>query len=144
MSGSLAEGVAVRATYKFYASGVIAPNALDDITTAPGAAGGQVLRRVSLTPAMKRASYTSAEIRTDRQVANFRLGTKSVAGTISGELSPGTYFDFWEASHRDTRVGFIRFLTSRKAARIHAITGRVKLRARPNPPVRTALEFTCG
>jgi hypothetical protein len=102
---SLAEGVAVRTTYKFYASGVMTANALDDVTTAPGATGAQALRRVSLTPALKRASYASAEIRTDRQVADFRLGAQSVDGTISGELSPATYFDFIEASHRDTRVG---------------------------------------
>ena len=38
-------------------------------------------------------------------MADFRLGAQSVDGTISGELSPATYFDFIEASHRDTRVG---------------------------------------
>jgi Phage tail tube protein len=102
---SLGEGVAVRTTYKFYASGVINANTLDDTTTAPGTAGGQALRRVSLTPAMKRTSYASAEIRTDRQVADFRLGARSVDGVISGELSPATYFDLIEAAHRDTRVG---------------------------------------
>src|SRR5450432_268102 len=102
---SLGEGVAVRTTYKFYASGVMVANALDDMTTSPGATGGQILRRVSLNPSLKRATYASAEIRSDRQLADYRLGVRSVDGTISGELSPATYFDFIEASNRDTRVG---------------------------------------
>lgn len=101
---SLAEGVSARVAYKFYASGVITENALDIPATAPGSSGGQILRRVSLTPALKKNTYQSTEIRSDRQIADFRHGTQHVDGNIQGELSPATYFDFIEAVNRDTRA----------------------------------------
>ena len=61
---------------------------------APGATGAKLLRRTSADFNSVRASYESAEIRTDRQVADFRLGTKSTEGSLSGELSPSSYTDF--------------------------------------------------
>lgn len=61
--------------------------------TAAGAAGGKLLRRTTADFTSTRESYESAEIRTDRQVSDFRLGTKSTDGSLSGELSPGSYSD---------------------------------------------------
>lgn len=108
---SLAEGTAARVAYKFYASGAITANALDDISTLPGGTtGGQILRRVSCSVTMKKNTYASAEIRDDRQIADFRHGTRHVEGSVIGELSPSTYFDFIEAVHRDTRVGSLVIL----------------------------------
>ena len=98
---SLAEGVQGTIVYKAYASGAITANAEDN---APGASGGQTLRRVSSTLNLAKNTYTSQEIRADRQVVDYRHGTRHVAGDIAGELSPATYFDFFEAVHRDTRT----------------------------------------
>lgn len=61
--------------------------------TAAGTSGGKLLRRTTADFTSTRESYESAEIRTDRQVADFRLGTKSTDGSLSGELSPGSYSD---------------------------------------------------
>lgn len=44
----------------------------------------------------------SAEIRNDAEVADFRLGTRSVAGTASAELSYGTFDDLIAAGLRGT------------------------------------------
>lgn len=65
--------------------------------TAPGASGGQVLRRVSSGLDLRKQTYESAEIRDDYQVADFRHGVISVDGSISGEPSPGTYQAFIDA-----------------------------------------------
>ena len=97
----LAEGVQGTIVYKAYASGAIAANTED---TAPGSSGGQTLRRVSSTLNLAKNTYTSNEIRADRQIADVRHGARHVQGDIVGELSPATYFDFFEAVHRDTRA----------------------------------------
>lgn len=65
--------------------------------TAAGASGAQVLRRTSSDIDLTKATYESAEIRADQQVADFRHGARSVEGTIAGELSPGTYADLMSA-----------------------------------------------
>ena len=46
------------------------------------------------------AALQSAEIRNDAEVADFRLGTRSVAGTASAELSYGTFDDLIAAALR--------------------------------------------
>ncbi len=99
---ALQEGVATRISYKAYASGVISANAEPDTSTDPGASGGQQLRRVSSTLTLQKDTYQSQEIRTDRQIADFRHGVRRVAGDIEGELSPKTYQDFMEAAMRGT------------------------------------------
>jgi hypothetical protein len=99
----LAEGVSARIAVKPYTTGDITPNALDDPATAPGATGGQILRRVSSTLALMKNTYQSAEIRNDRQIVDFRHGTMRAEGNIAGEISLETYFDLFEAAHRDTR-----------------------------------------
>ncbi len=101
---AISEGVQVTVRYKVNASGVIVANTLADTTSIPGTTGGQLLRRVSSSLDLQRNNYAATEIRADRQEADFRLGTGHVQGDIAGELSPGTYFDFLEAAHRDTKV----------------------------------------
>src|SRR5215475_6362358 len=100
---SLAEGVSGSVRYKAYATGVIASNTQPVSTVDPAVTGGTVLRRVASTLKLEKATYQSAEIRTDRQIADFRHGVKRVTGGINGELSPRTYFDFLEASARGTK-----------------------------------------
>lgn len=97
---SLAEGVSARISYKKYASGVIAANTEPAPATEPGASGGQILRRVSSSLKLAKDSYQSNEIRSDKQIADFRHGTRRVTGSITGELSPLTYADLFEAAFR--------------------------------------------
>lgn len=101
---ALAEGVSVRHTYKAYATGVITSNSQPVSATDPAATGGQILRRVSSSLQLTKDTYQSQEIRSDRQIADFRHGVKRVTGSITGELSPLTYFDLIEAACRGTRV----------------------------------------
>jgi len=100
----LSEGVSARIAYAAYATGDITANELDDPATAPGTDGGQVLRRVSSTLSLAKNTYQSAEIRNDRQIVDFRHGVQRAEGNIAGEISLGTYMDFFEAVHRDTRT----------------------------------------
>jgi hypothetical protein len=101
---AIAEGVQTRVTYKAYATGAISSTAEPTPATDPGASGGQILRRVSLTGGLQKNTYQSREMRTDRQVADFRHGMKSSPLTLAGEFSPGTYFPLIEAAHRHTSV----------------------------------------
>jgi hypothetical protein len=74
--------------------------------TLAGAAGGKVLRRVTSNFNLEKEAYESGEIRTDYQIADFRHGVRSVAGSLSGELSPGSYADFIAAAvARDFTAG---------------------------------------
>lgn len=87
---TIATGVAKKLVYK-------KQSALGTIATSSGA---QYLRRVTSTVDLKKATYQSAEIRSDYQRADFRHGVRTVDGTISGELSPGSYADFIGSSVR--------------------------------------------
>lgn len=101
---SLAEGVQALLTYKKYASGAITSNALAVSSSDLGATGAQRLRRVSSSLKFSRENYQSDEILASRQIQDMRLGKGSVTGNaVSGDWSPGTYFDFMEASCRATR-----------------------------------------
>lgn len=62
--------------------------------TVAGPTGAKVLRRVTSNFNLKKDTYESNEIRTDYQVADMRHGIRSVDGSLSGELSPGSYSDF--------------------------------------------------
>ena len=59
--------------------------------------GGQELRRVTSTINMTKETFQSNEIRSDQQVADFRHGSKQTSGSLSGELSAGTYKDFLQS-----------------------------------------------
>lgn len=57
----------------------------------PTASGAQLLRRTDATFNLSKDTYESNEIRTDLQTADMRHGVRRVAGTLNGELSPGSY-----------------------------------------------------
>jgi len=82
---TLARGVSKRLAYKKEGNGwgVLA-----------GDTGGKVLRRVTSDFNLTKENYTSNEVRPDMQVATFEHGVRSATGSLSGELSPGTYVDF--------------------------------------------------
>lgn len=63
-----------------------------------GSTAGKALRRVTGNFNVTKETYQSAEIRTDYQIQDMRHGVKSVAGSLSGELSPSTYADFLSAA----------------------------------------------
>ena len=103
----LAEGIQASIRYKAYSSGAITANSEPNTSTDPGTSGGQILRRVSSSLNLVKDSYQSEEIRTDRQIVDFRHGLRRVEGSISGELSPSTYFELITAAHRATAVSSI-------------------------------------
>lgn len=69
-------------------------SALGTKATAPSA---QLLRRVTSTIDLSKAQYQSKEISPSMQRIDHRHGLRSVAGTINGELSCGTYQGFVES-----------------------------------------------
>ena len=101
---SIGENVSARITYKPYATGVISSNTQPVSSVDPGASGGQILRRTASTLTLVKDTYQSAEVRTDRQIGDFRHGVKRASGSLNGELSPGTYWDFVEAVCRGTET----------------------------------------
>ncbi len=101
---SLAEGVQATVAYKAYATGAITANTKATSSSDPAASGGQFLRRVSSSLKLQKDTYKSNEIRQDRQKLDYRHGFARVTGSISGEYSPATYFDFIEASCRGTKA----------------------------------------
>jgi hypothetical protein len=64
---------------------------------AASGSGGQELRRVTSTINLTKETFQSNEIRPDQQVADFRHGSRQSTGTLSGELSAGTYKDFLQS-----------------------------------------------
>src|SRR5574344_886904 len=61
--------------------------------TLAGASGGKTLRRTTSNFNLTKETYQSEEIRTDYQTSDFRHGVRSVEGSVSGELSSGSYSD---------------------------------------------------
>ena len=104
---SLGEGISCRIAYKAYSTGAIQSNVQPDSSINPGAADGQILRRTSSTLSLTKDTYQSAEVRTDRQIGDYRHGVKRVTGSINGELSPGTYWGFVEAVLRGTETAAV-------------------------------------
>lgn len=104
---SLAENVSARVAYKFYADGVITSNTQETSSVDPGASGAQILRRTTCTLNLKKDTYEAAEIQSHRQVSDFRHGVKRVDGSVNGELSPGTYWEFIEAACRGTEAAAV-------------------------------------
>ena len=62
--------------------------------TLAGNTSGKLLRRVTANFNLVKEAYESAEIRVDRQVADFRHGVRSAEGSLNGELSSASYADF--------------------------------------------------
>lgn len=104
---SLAEGVQSSIVFKSYATGAITANSQPVSTVDPAVGSAQIIRRVSSTLKLAKDTYQSAEIRSDRQISDFRHGVKRVTGGIMGEYSPGTYFAFQEAALRATKSAAI-------------------------------------
>lgn len=65
--------------------------------TLAGVTGAQQIRRVTADFNLVKDTYSSNEIRTDYQVADMRHGSRSAEGSVNGELSPGSYSDFFAA-----------------------------------------------
>lgn len=65
--------------------------------TLAGATSGKQLRRVTAAFNLIKDAYESNEIRTDRQVADYRHGVRSAEGSLNGELSVGSYSDFMQS-----------------------------------------------
>lgn len=65
---------------------------------------GQYLRRTMSTLNKKKATYQSKEILSTQQRRDFRHGVVGVEGTISGEVSVGTYQQFEESLNRALSV----------------------------------------
>ena len=66
--------------------------------TLAGTTGGNVLRRVTAAFNLEKETYQSNEIRTDYQVQDMRHGVRTATGSLSAELSPGSYADFIAAA----------------------------------------------
>lgn len=98
----LAEGTSARVAYKAYALGTIVPNTRAVSSSDLGATTAQILRRVASTIKLGKDTYQANEIRSDRQIADFRHGARRVSGAVSGEFSPLTYKDWFEAAFRGT------------------------------------------
>ena len=62
--------------------------------TLAGASTGKQLRRVTADFNLAKEAYSSNEIRTSRQNASSAHGVRSVEGSLSAELSAGSYADF--------------------------------------------------
>lgn len=87
---AIATGVAKQLIYKVQPA----------LGTKATAASAQLLRRVSSSLELTKNTFQSNEIRTDYQISDFRHGSRSVSGSIDGELSPGTYEDFFASALR--------------------------------------------
>jgi hypothetical protein len=84
---TIAKGTAKQVGYKKESSfGVLA-----------GSSAGKLLRRVTASFNLTKDTYQSGEIRTDRQIADYRHGVRKAEGTLAGELSPASYADFMGA-----------------------------------------------
>lgn len=135
----LAEGVSARVSYKAYSTGVIQSNTQPVSTVDPGQSGGQILRRVSSTIKLGKDTYQSNEIRGDRQIADFRHGVKRVSGGIvSGEFSPGTYWDFFEAVLRSSDAAAVS-LSQADLTSVAADNATAKLTFASGDPVALGL-----
>jgi hypothetical protein len=86
---------------------------------AASAGTGYLMRRTSSNVDLSKKTYKSTEIRPDYQISDFRHGTRSVSGTISDELSVGTWSMFMASVMRQAwqKAG------STSAAAITAVSG---------------------
>lgn len=66
--------------------------------TTPATPAFKAIRHNSTSLNMGKNAFQSGELRSDRQIADFRMGTTSVAGNFVGELSKDSYDDWLEAA----------------------------------------------
>ncbi len=66
--------------------------------TTPATPALTDIRHTSASLGATKGALESAEVRSDRQIAHFRHGNKSVAGDVGIELSYGSFDDFLEAA----------------------------------------------
>src|SRR5579864_848047 len=59
--------------------------------TPAGASGAQLLRRTTMIIDLAKAAYRATEKVSTAQTSDMRHGVKSVPGTLSGELAPGSF-----------------------------------------------------
>lgn len=86
---TIAKGVSKKVSYKKEAAG--------QWGVAAFGTGAKYLRRVTSNFNLSKEAIESNEIRTDMQAADLRHGIRSVNGTLNGELSPGSYSDFFQS-----------------------------------------------
>lgn len=82
------------ATGARHSAGFIAESTYGTTPTTPAFAD---IRHTDFSIGMSKNTFESKELRSDRQIAHLRHGTKSVKGDIGFELSYGTFDDFFEA-----------------------------------------------
>lgn len=70
--------------------------------TLPGASGGKAFRPTGGGLQLNKQVFASQEIRRDGLQVMGRHGSRSVQGSLNGELSLGTFDDFFQAVMRDT------------------------------------------
>lgn len=68
----------------------------------PEKTGAKRLRRVTAEINLERETFESAEITSTAQTSDMRSGTDSVKGSLNGEVSPGSYSDFFASLLRGT------------------------------------------
>lgn len=68
--------------------------------TLAAAGSGKVLRRVNATPNLNKDAFSSQEILPSQQYRDTRHGVRRPSFALSGQLSPGTYPDFFEGMLR--------------------------------------------
>lgn len=81
-----------------YATGVAKQVAIVEETTegVNPVSGGKLLRRVSSDLTLNKDSYESQEILVSQQLRDARHGVRRPQGTFSGQISPGSFNDFWQ------------------------------------------------
>ena len=100
-------------------------SALGTKAPAGGAGSSAYMRRVTSTLDTKRTNFASKEILVSQQRRDVRLGIKTVAGTISGELTVGGYQQPMESVLRQVSQAVVTTgaLTTVTAASTGATTG---------------------
>ena len=79
---------------------------LNTVAPAGPAGSARYMRRVTSTLDLNKANYSSNEINVSQQVKDMRHGVRSVAGSISGELSVGGYQEpFTSVLRREATAG---------------------------------------
>ena len=75
--------------------------------TVPANPALKTARITSTTLALTKATMASAEIRSDRQISDFRHGIRSGSGDIATEISVGSHDDWLEAALGGTWSGTV-------------------------------------